>query len=146
MNEPEPISVEEVWAILRGPPVSVGYHGTKALSEVLAIGLRVDRTRMPACRHICLSPTLELAAVFAYGVQDGGVLHVDLTGLDVPPFSGHEARCHVDISPDRLSLVTDPIEPSMARHLEPARAYGPIPNHPHCWPYLESGRAVLGLA
>jgi hypothetical protein len=143
MSEAEPISVEEVRAILSGPPSIVGYHGTKALSEVLRNGLRVDRVRL-RCRHVCLSPTPELAAMFAFG-DDAGVLRVDLGELGVPPFVGNEARSHVDISPDRLAVVDGEIVPTLEGHIDPAKAYGPVRNHPHCWPYLRSGRELLGL-
>jgi len=141
VNGTEPVSIDEVRAILSGPPLLVGYHGTRALSKVLRKGLRVNRTGL-GCRHICLSPAPELAAMFAFG-EDAAVLQVDLEGLGIPSFIGNEARSHVNISPDRLTVIEREIIPSFMSPVDPVTVYAPVQNHPHCWPYLTSGRRWL---
>lgn len=113
-----------------------GYHGTKDIDAVLREGLRVDACRPGPCRHICVSDWPEVAAAF------GDVVVVELDGL-VDEIIGGEARIHVDVPAERISRFTDPVVPSLAKHLDPYWAYPAVRNHPHCWPYLPTGREAL---
>jgi hypothetical protein len=130
----------------------IGYHGTRAVSQVLRDGLSTAACRSQACKHICFSSTPELAAMFAIDADgamcpDGGIVIVDnLEEFGVPEFVGNEARTHVDIPPERVRLLETTVVPSMDGHVDPGLAYPPVNNHPHCWERLPSGRKALGLA
>ena len=107
-------------------------------------GLRVPPYPGWGCRlgHICLTDRPAIAAELAARGEDPGIVEIDLSGLDLPEerFVGSEMRIHHDIPPERLTVLTDEVVPSMEGHVDPVNYPGG--NHPTCIRLLTEARAA----
>jgi len=119
--------------------MTVAYHGTQAVDEILREGLLRSRGRSFGCPtgHVCLSETPQLAADY------GTVIEVDLTDLALPEegFFNGEMRLHEDISPQRLSPYPHPVRPANRPFVDPLDPFYATREgqHPTCVRIREQG-------